>query len=231
MKNKTTKQSCAGNSSNDGLKTPKFQRVKDSKGKPIRGLWIRGKQFYVRLFIDDGSGQKIDRRVPLEMTTVQEARRELEQLKYLGKSSSLSIRQSQPFNSFRDHYLYSIANMKRKRTYDSENQHLKQWSAFFGNLPIHQISREKIIKYRTVKIKGGWTGRTANLSITILNNLLNHAKDNGLINTLATEGLKPIRWKPKKRPLFAPEQIEGTYAMPHSKTANTGSFWPITCTS
>ena len=74
MKNKTTKQSCAGNcagnSSNDGLKTPKFQRVKDSKGKPIRGLWIRGKQFYARLFIDDGSGQKIDRRVPLEMTTV-----------------------------------------------------------------------------------------------------------------------------------------------------------------
>jgi len=102
MKNKTTKQSCAGNcagnSSNDGLKTPKFQRVKDSKGKPIRGLWIRGKQFYARLFIDDGSGQKIDRRVPLEMTTVQEARRELEQLKYLGKSSSLSIRQTQPFN-------------------------------------------------------------------------------------------------------------------------------------
>ena len=98
MKNKTTKQICSGNFSNDGLKTPKFQRVKDSKGKPIRGLWIRGKQFYARLFNDVGSGQKIDRRVPLEMTTVQEARRELEQLKYLGKSSSLSIRQSQPFN-------------------------------------------------------------------------------------------------------------------------------------
>ena len=212
MKNKTTKQGCAGNcagkSSNNGFKTPKFQRVKDSKGKPIRGVWIRGKQFYARLFIDNGSGQKIDRRVPLEAKTVQDARRELEQLKFLGKTSNLSIRQSQPFNSFRDHYLDSIANIKRKRTYDSENQHLKQWSAFFGNLPIHQISREKIIKYRTVKIKGGWTGRTANLSITILNNLLNHAKDNGLIDTLPTTGLKPIRWKPKKRPLFAPEQIE-----------------------
>ncbi|MDP7290978.1 MAG: site-specific integrase, partial [Verrucomicrobiota bacterium] len=212
MKNKTTKQGCAGNcagkSSNDGLKTPKFQRVKDSKGKPIRGVWIRGKQFYARLFIDNGSGQKIDRRVPLEAKTVQDARRELEQLKFLDKTSNLSIRQSQPFNSFRDHYLDSIANMKRKRTCDSENQHLKQWSAFFGNLPIHQISREKIIKYRILKIKGGWTGRTANLSITILNNLLNHAKDNGLIDTLPTTGLKPIRWKPKKRPLFAPEQIE-----------------------
>ena len=143
MKHKTTNQgcagNCAGNSSNDGLKTPKFQRVKDSKCKPIRGLWIRGKQFYARLFIDNGSGQKIDRRVPLETKTVQDARRELGQLKFLDKTSNLSIRQSQPFNSFRDHYLVSIANMKRKRTYDSENQHLKQWSAYFGNLPIHQI--------------------------------------------------------------------------------------------
>ena len=135
------KQGCAGKSSNNGLKTPKFLRVKDSKGKPIRGFWIRGKQFYARLFIDNGSGQKIYRRVPLDAKTVQDARRELEQLKFLGKTSNLSIRQSQPFNSFRDHYLDSIANMKRKRTYDSENQHLKQWSAFFGNLPIHQISR------------------------------------------------------------------------------------------
>ena len=77
MKNKTTKQGCAGNcagkSSNNGLKTPKFQRVKDSKGKPIRGVWIRGKQFYARLFIDNGSGQKIDRRVHLEVKTVQDA--------------------------------------------------------------------------------------------------------------------------------------------------------------
>ena len=38
MKNKTTKQGCASNSSNDGLKSPKFQRVKDSKGKPTRSL-------------------------------------------------------------------------------------------------------------------------------------------------------------------------------------------------
>ena len=88
MINKTTKQGCAGNcagkSSNNGFKTPTFQRVKDSKGKPIRGVWIRGKQFYARLFIDNGSGQKIDRRVPLEAKTVQDARRELGLLQGIG---------------------------------------------------------------------------------------------------------------------------------------------------
>jgi hypothetical protein len=77
--------------------------------------------------------------------------------------------------------------MKRKRTYDSENQHLKQWSAFFGNLPIHQISREKIIKYRILKIKGGWTGRTANLSIPHLDPAL-HTR---LQSALQRPDLKP----------------------------------------
>ena len=70
MKNKTTKQGCAGNcagkSSNNGFKTPKFQRVKDSKGKPIRGVWIRGKQFYARLFIDNGLGQQHGSRQKLQ---------------------------------------------------------------------------------------------------------------------------------------------------------------------
>ncbi len=77
-----------------------------------------------------------------------------------------------------------------------------------GRCRIHLIEKSQILEFRSNKLLSGWTGRTANLSITILNNLLNHAKDNGLIDTLPTTGLKPIRWKPKKRPLFAPEQIE-----------------------
>jgi len=107
---------------------------------------------------DKGSGQKIDWRVPLEAKTVLDAKRKLEKFNLLEKASNFSIRQSQPFNSFRDQYLIAVANVK-KRTNNSEGQHLKQWSAYFCNLPIYQISREEIIKYRTAKTKGGRTGR------------------------------------------------------------------------
>ncbi|MBT3913065.1 MAG: hypothetical protein HOF22_07710, partial [Verrucomicrobia bacterium] len=135
-------------------------------------------------------------------------------------------------SDFAPKYLYEIDGLKRPRTVELEELHLKHLKQFLGNLKLNKISKQHVVRFRTVKIKGGWTGRTANLSITILNNLLNHAKDNGLIKTLPTTGLKPIRWKPKKRPLFAPEQIEAPIiAMRHSKTANTGSFWPITCAS
>jgi integrase len=112
------------------------------------------------------------------------------------------------FSSFAPNYLYDIDGLKRPKPVELEELHLKHLKQFFGSLKLNKISKQHVIRFRTAKIKGGWTGRTANLSITILNNLLNHAKDNGLIDTLPTAGLKPIRWKPKKRPLFAPEQIE-----------------------
>ena len=73
---------------------------------------------------DKGSGQKIDRRVPLEAKTVLDAKRKLEKFNLLEKASNFSIRQSQPFNSFRDQYLIAVANVK-KRTNNSEGQHLK----------------------------------------------------------------------------------------------------------
>ena len=112
------------------------------------------------------------------------------------------------FSSFASKYLYEIDGVKRPKTVELEELHLKHLKQFLGNLKLNKISKKHVVRFRTAKIKGGWTGRTANLSITILNNLLNHAKDNGLIETLPTTGFKPIRWKPKKRPLFAPEQIE-----------------------
>ena len=115
------------------------------------------------------------------------------------------------FSSFASKYLYEIDGVKRPKTVELEELHLKHLKQFLGNLKLNKISKKHVVRFRTAKIKGGWTGRTANLSITILNNLLNHAKDNGLIETLPTTGFKPIRWKPKKSPLFAPEQIEGIF--------------------
>jgi len=73
-----------------------------------------------------------------------------------------------------------------------------------------------------MNIKAGWAGRTVNLAVTVLSNVLNHAQDNGLIDTLPTTGLKPIRWKPKKRPLFALEQIEAICCVAAVKNTRNG---------
>ena len=45
------------------------------------------------------------------------------------------------------------------------------WNKVTGRCRIHLIEKSKILEFRSNKLQSGWTGRTANLSITILNNL------------------------------------------------------------
>ena len=92
------------------------------------------------------------------------------------------------FSDFAQKYLHEIDGLKRPKTVELEELHLKHLNEFLGKLKLDKISKQHVVRFRKVKIKGGWTGRTVNLSITIVNNLFNHAKDNGLINMGPTTG-------------------------------------------
>ena len=136
-----------------------------------------------------------------------QAQAELEQLR---KSRTVPSQPKSSLNwsDYWPRYLASINQLKRPRTVNSERLHCRHWDKLIGKLKLHQISKVDLLDFRAIKLEEGWAGRTVNLAFTVLGNVLSHAQDNGLINTLPTEGIKPIRWKPKKRPLFAPEQIE-----------------------
>ena len=136
-----------------------------------------------------------------------QAQSELEQLR---KSRTVPSQPKSSLNwsDYWPHYLASINQLKRPRTVNSERLHCRHWDKLIGKLKLHQISKVDLLDFRAIKLEEGWAGRTVNLAFTVLGNVLSHAQDNGLIDTLPTTGLKPIRWKPKKRPLFAPKQIE-----------------------
>jgi hypothetical protein len=59
-----------------------YQRVRDERKRPIRGLWIRNDRYYAQLTLEDNNtGQKRVRCVPLEgATTPAQARYKLEAL-------------------------------------------------------------------------------------------------------------------------------------------------------
>ena len=195
--------SSSGKSSSD----KSFSPVLDSSSRAIRGLWKRRSVFYARLSLSDQSGRTNQRRVPLKATTVIQAQAELEQLR---KSRTVPSQPKSSLNwsDYWPRYLASINQLKRPRTVNSERLHCRHWDKLIGKLKLHQISKVDLLDFRAIKLEEGWAGRTVNLAFTVLGNVLSHAQDNGLIDTLPTTGLKPIRWKPKKRPLFAPEQIE-----------------------
>ena len=110
----------------------------------------------------------------------------------------------------RDHvetYFQDVTPQKRPRTIALEKIHIEHWVKFMGDTQLDKITKGQILRFRSLKQQAGWTGRTANLAVTILRNLLNHALDNELIASLPTDGLRSIRWVPKKRSLVTGEQM------------------------
>ncbi|MBL4640591.1 MAG: hypothetical protein JKX86_02145 [Verrucomicrobiales bacterium] len=218
--------SSSGKSSSD----KSFSRVLDSNNQPIRGLWRRRKLFYARMSVTDATGRHTQRRVPLKAKTLIQAQAELENLRQ--SRTVLPQRQTSPiWSNYWHTYISQIHQLKRPRTVDSEKLHCEHWAEAIGKLNIHLIRTSHLLQYRSAKLKAGWAGRTVNLAITVLSNVLNHAQDNGMIDTLPTTGLKPIRWKLKKRPLFTRGQIEAKFALLPLRTLVTGNFWPIMCAS
>ena len=160
--------------------------------------------------VTDATGRHTQRRVPLKAKSLIQAQAELEKLR---QSRTLPPQpQTSPiWSNYWHTYISQIHQLKRPRTVDSEKLHCEHWAEAIGKLNIHLIRKSHLLQYRSAKLKAGWAGRTVNLAVTVLSNVLNHAQDNGLIDTLPTTGLRPIRWKPKKRPLFALEQIEAIW--------------------
>ena len=207
--------SSSGKSSSD----KSFLPVLDSSSRAIRGLWKRRSVFYARLSLSDQSGRTNQRRVPLKATTVIQAQAELEQLRKSRTVPSQS-KSSLNWSDYWPHYLASIKQLKRPRTVNSERLHCRHWDELIGKLKLHQIRKADLLDFRAIKLEEGWAGRTVNLAVTVLSIVLNHAQDNSLIDTIPTTGLKPIRWKPKKRPLFAREQIEALCVAAIQNTRN-----------
>jgi integrase len=188
-------------------KNRKFTKVVDRRGQPLRGLWLRGSTYYARITVEDPDGGKRERRLALDASSLSEAREALARLRAEPPEHNRRKKRVPLFPEFWPTYIEAVRHQKRERTIKSEQVFLRQWEAWLGPIPINRISTAQVIGFRTERLSRGLSGRTANLAVTVLNNLLNHARDLELIQSLPTEGMKPIRWKHKKRPLFTVDDI------------------------
>lgn len=190
-------------------KTPPFVPVLDGRKQPIRNLWQRGDKFYARLNVTLPSGAKIQRRISLTAATVQAAKDELATLRQQRNGNTLPLVQASPlFTEFAETYLTAHRNMKRPGTLDCEQVHLNHWGGFFEGVRLHKISKSAILSFRAKKLAEGWTGRSANLSLTVLRNVLRHAVDNALLLQSPADGIRPVKWVPRKRALVTQADID-----------------------
>jgi integrase len=200
--------------------------VLDGRKQPIRGLWVRNGRFYAQMqFEDPGTGKKRIRRVPLvdkekqPVKTVPQAVEALNRLKVNRSDSNLPVlHRCQKFGDYVKTYLDFIRAgqetdqaLKKPRTIVKEESTLKQWVKEIGGTRLDKIRLRHINAHIARRLEAGRNKRTVKLDIFALNNVLNHAVEEGWINAvprLSKEGRKRLKSEPPPRPLFTSADLE-----------------------
>ena len=189
-------------------------KVRDGRKQAIRGLWVRGSRFYARLKVEDPeTGQKSVKRIPLEgVSTVAQAQAAMRTLMTQRDASTLPVTKLTPkFSEYSDKYiqhLRSTPDSKRQSTIYKESLSLNLWKAHFGDIRLNQITKARIKDFMAKRQGSGVSGRTVNLDIVALRNLLNHSIDDGWLRHLPTDNLRPLKWTAKRRSLVGLGDIE-----------------------
>jgi integrase len=196
-----------------------FIKVLDGRKQPIRGLWVRNGRFYARLNIENTTtGIKKTRRVPLEdkdgnaVQTVPQAVAELKRLQTHRADNVLpELRRTPKFGDYADRYLSFIKSgvgTKKPGTIQKEESHLNLWRKHIEGIRLDRIKRVHVNAFIEARLKTGVSGRTVNLDVISLRNVMKRAIDDGWIQLLPTHGLRPLKVKTPRRALVTHADLE-----------------------
>jgi len=220
----------------------RFTKVLDGRKQPVRGLWERNGRFYAQLkFEDHNTGVKKTRRVPLmdkdgsAVQSVADARVALERMRTQRVDNTLPVLGRTPlFAQFVKTYIDHIRagtteKMKRETTIAKEQAGLNRWSEHLGGLRLDKIRRAHVNAFLATRKRNGMSNRTVNIDVIIFRNLMKHAIDEGHIQVLPTQNLRPLKVAQKKRTLFTPAEMEKLCAAAfRTKTNEKGVVVPVT---
>ena len=187
----------------------RFTIVKDSRNRKVRGLWRRGEKLYMQTRV---SGERSARRVPLKSTTLEAARAEMADIKKQKRIEGLPDTGLRPrFSDYANKYLEfhrtASDSGKKARTTDREGHSLVHWKAAIGNVRLDKITKPMITNVIKSRLAAGIKPRTVNIDVIVLRNVLNEARDDGLVVRLPTDGIKPRKVKTPVRPMLTPAQF------------------------
>jgi integrase len=191
----------------------KYAKVLDGRKQPIRGLWQRNGNFIARIAIEDEAGVKSNRWVPLKgAMTVAQAQEQLKTLHVDRTRNDLPMLKRTP--KFADYaagyfaYHETVKDAKRPATIEKERGAIKLWNAHLGGMRLDKIRRIHINSFIQKRQADGISGRTVNLDIIALRNVLKKAIDDQWLKMLPTVNLRPLKWTPHKRELVTQTEIE-----------------------
>jgi integrase len=191
----------------------RYQKVRDGRKQPIRGLWVRNGRFYARLSVEDATGVKKVRWIPLEGTkTVAEAVAALRKLQTQREENELPVlKQTPKLKDYRDTYLKyfeTVKDAKAASTIQKEKGAMKLWVEHMGETRLNKITRAQINAFIAKRQGADISGRTVNLDVIALRNVLKKAMEDNLLKSLPMQGMKPLKYVTAKKPLVYLNEIE-----------------------
>ncbi len=203
-----------------------FAKVLDGRKQEIRGLWVRNGRYYARLNIENPiTGMKKTTWVPLvdkdnnPVQTVPQAVAELNRLRtHRGDNTLRNLGRTPKFADYVPTYLEAIAageGAKAPATVEKERTVLGRWIESIGQLRLDQIKRVHVNRFIVSRQKeqdshgdSKVCNRTINLDVIGLRCVMKRAMEDGLIQRLPVEGMKPLPETESKRPLFTTADLE-----------------------
>jgi integrase len=196
-----------------------YAKVFDQRKRRVRGLWERNQTFYAQLTVDDeATGKKAVRRVRLEdsegkpVSTVADAVRVMRKLKVKREDNELKLspKRTPAFGEYAKQYLDYCEALKNKtkNTIHRECTSINALSSVIGELRMKEITKAVVMRYMATRKRQGMSGRSINLEIVTLRNVLRHAIAEGLLVNLQIEGVQWLHQEAKKRRLVTPDEIE-----------------------
>ena len=185
------------------------------------------------------NGEKKVRRVSLKTTggkpveTVPQALSEMKRLHVKREDRGLPVLVRTPkFAEYALRYLDFISSgqgMKKPGTIQKERTTLAQWTEQIGSLRLDQIKRVHVNRFMEKRLKQNIAPRTVNLDVISLRNVLKRGVEDGYLQRLPTEGLRPLKVSTEKRPLFSSADLGALCrAAFEKKNGKNGGELPLT---
>ena len=212
-----------------------YQKVEDGRKQAIRGLWKRGDRFVARITEEEASGKKVLRWVPLgsdtaPVETVAQAKEAFRKLLTQRDEGRLPVLKMTPkLSEYVVTYKARVAGKKRASTLAKEGAALDKWIEHFGGLRIDKIRKSHVNDFITERLADGLSGRTVNLDVIALRNLIKQALEDDLLKVSPLQNLRPLDWEKKKRALVPAADLDKLCrAAFETRTNEDGEPVPVT---
>src|SRR5208282_2734199 len=189
----------------------RYTKVLDNRKHAIRGLWRRNGRFVARITVEDDAGHKTVKWVPLKAETAAAAQEEFRTLLVERSEDRLRhIGRCPKFSGYVDQtYENRLATPgKKPDKLVTEHVHLKQLRESVGHLTLDKIRPYHVTGHLQKLKQRGKAGRTCNLALVVLRNVLKNAKIDGFIKSLPVDGIPWHRSEKKARRLFTREDVD-----------------------